>query len=107
MDAHPFLLAIFGGALIGISASMLLLLVGRIAGICGILGGLIEPISGDVLWRGVFIMGLLVGGVMLVFSSRTMQPIFCVQCTHPCPILNSIRFAEKCFNACLTIEQKG
>ena len=65
MDAHPFLLAVLGGALIGISASMLLLLVGRIAGICGILGGLIEPVAGDVLWRALFIMGLLVGGVIL------------------------------------------
>ena len=66
MDLHPFLLATVGGALIGVSASMMLLLVGRVAGICGILGGLIEPIAGDTLWRGVFVLGLLAGGALLM-----------------------------------------
>jgi len=65
MDVHPFVLAIVGGGLIGLSASMLLLLVGRVAGICGIMGGLIEPVSGDTLWRALFVLGLLAGGVIL------------------------------------------
>ncbi len=73
MDLHPFVLAIVGGALIGISASMMLLLVGRIAGICGIVGGLIEPVAGDTLWRAVFVGGLLVGGALLM---GTMSDVF-------------------------------
>ena len=55
--------ALFGGALIGISASALLLLNGRVAGISGILGGLVRPRAEETSWRVLFIVGLLVGGV--------------------------------------------
>ena len=48
-----------GGILIGLSAALLLLLNGRIAGISGILGGLLHPRSDDVLWRLAFILGLI------------------------------------------------
>ena len=54
-----------GGALIGISASILLLLNGRVAGISGILGGLVRPRAGETSWRALFIVGLLLGGVLL------------------------------------------
>ncbi|HEX7006989.1 MAG TPA: YeeE/YedE family protein [Alphaproteobacteria bacterium] len=53
--------ALIGGALIGAAASMLLLLNGRIAGISGILGGLLPPERGDALWRILFLLGLPVG----------------------------------------------
>jgi uncharacterized membrane protein YedE/YeeE len=55
-----------GGALIGASASALLLLNGRIAGISGIFGGLLLPARGEVLWRALFFAGLLAGGFVLV-----------------------------------------
>ena len=48
-----------GGALIGLAAAMLLLFSGRIAGISGILGGLLRPKAGDVSWRLAFVIGLL------------------------------------------------
>jgi uncharacterized membrane protein YedE/YeeE len=57
--------ALFGGALIGISASILLLFNGRVAGISGILGGLVRPRAEETSWRAFFIVGLLVGGVVL------------------------------------------
>ncbi len=57
--------ALFGGALIGISASILLLLNGRVAGISGILGGLVRPRAEETSWRAFFIVGLVVGGVVL------------------------------------------
>ena len=57
--------ALGGGALIGISASILLLLNGRVAGISGILGGLVRPRAEETSWRALFIVGLLVGGVVL------------------------------------------
>ena len=57
--------ALGGGALIGISASVLLLLNGQVAGISGILGGLVRPRAGETSWRALFIVGLLVGGVVL------------------------------------------
>ena len=57
--------ALGGGALIGISASILLLFNGRVAGISGILGGLVRPRAEETSWRALFIVGLLVGGVVL------------------------------------------
>ncbi len=59
---HPFLAALLGGALIGLSASLLLLLNGRIAGISGIVGGLLPPAAPDRDWRLAFVGGLLVVG---------------------------------------------
>jgi uncharacterized membrane protein YedE/YeeE len=57
--------AALGGALIGLSASMLLLFNGRIAGISGILGGALRLPRGDLDWRAAFLGGLLVGGLLL------------------------------------------
>ena len=48
-----------GGLLIGISTAMFLLFNGRIAGISGILGGLLRPTAGDAGWRIAFLLGLL------------------------------------------------
>ncbi|MFT5534078.1 MAG: putative membrane protein YedE/YeeE [Candidatus Paceibacteria bacterium] len=49
-----------GGVLIGIAAAMLLFFNGRIAGISGILGGLLRPVRGDAGWRVAFVLGLVV-----------------------------------------------
>lgn len=48
-----------GGVLIGISAAMFALLNGRVAGVSGVLGGLLRPGRGDVAWRVAFVAGLL------------------------------------------------
>ncbi len=48
-----------GGILIGIAAAMLLLLSGRVAGISGIVGGLLAPRAGETGWRLAFVAGLL------------------------------------------------
>jgi len=48
-----------GGLLIGLGAALLLLANGRIAGVSGILGGLLRPARGDIGWRLAFILGLL------------------------------------------------
>jgi uncharacterized protein len=48
-----------GGILIGIAAAMFILLNGRIAGISGILGGLLTPQKGDIVWRALFIGGMV------------------------------------------------
>ena len=48
-----------GGVIIGIAAAMFVLLNGRIAGISGILGGLLQPVRGDAAWRLAFILGLV------------------------------------------------
>ncbi|WP_020652922.1 YeeE/YedE family protein [Massilia niastensis] len=48
-----------GGLLIGLASAAFLLLNGRIAGISGILGGLLRPVRGDTGWRLAFIAGML------------------------------------------------
>jgi uncharacterized protein len=58
--------SLFGGMLIGLAAAMFVLLNGRVAGISGVLGGLLTPVRGDVLWRVAFISGMVVAP--LVYS---------------------------------------
>ena len=54
--------ALLGGALIGLAASILLVMNGRIAGVSGILAGVVPPRSGDAaFWRVLFLGGLIVG----------------------------------------------
>jgi uncharacterized membrane protein YedE/YeeE len=48
-----------GGLLIGLSAALFILFNGRIAGISGILGGLLRPARGDISWRAAFLSGLV------------------------------------------------
>jgi uncharacterized membrane protein YedE/YeeE len=57
--------ALFGGAIIGVAVSLMMLFNGRVTGISGILGGIVQPKRTDVLWRVSFIIGLLVGGIVL------------------------------------------
>jgi uncharacterized membrane protein YedE/YeeE len=57
--------ATIGGILIGLSAAAMLLLDGKIAGISGILGGVLKPTKGDTSWRSCFLAGLLLGGIVL------------------------------------------
>ena len=56
-----------GGLCIGLAASLMLLLHGRIAGISGIVGGLLKPRPGDVSWRLLFVAGLVAGGAAFAF----------------------------------------
>jgi len=57
--------SLIGGAMIGLSASAMLLLEGKIAGISGIFAGVLNPAKGELLWKSSFVAGLLAGGVML------------------------------------------
>jgi uncharacterized protein len=59
--------ATIGGALIGLASSILILFNGRVAGISGIVSGLMRLRRGDTAWRALFVAGLLVaGGVQFV-----------------------------------------
>lgn len=64
---HEFtpLTGALGGALIGLAAALLLALNGRIAGISGIVGGLLPPRAGDALWRLLFVLGLALGALLV------------------------------------------
>ena len=59
-----------GGALLGIAAAMLMFFNGRIAGISGIVGGLVKPRLHDVSWRIAFITGLIIAPLLWqIFSA--------------------------------------
>ena len=62
MDVQGYLIALGGGSLIGIAATLMLGMNGRVAGISGIVGGLLQP-SSDSGWRLAFVAGLLAAGV--------------------------------------------
>ncbi len=63
MTTQGLVEAACGGVLIGVAASALLVLDGRIAGISGIIGGLLPPRRADATWRALFAAGLLAGGL--------------------------------------------
>lgn len=65
MEGFTPLLSSIGGALLGLAAIGLLLFNGRIAGISGIIGGVLYPASGEILWRVVFLAGLLSGALLI------------------------------------------
>ncbi len=57
--------ALMGGILIGTSVSLMLLWNGRVTGISGIINGALSPVKGDTLWRVLFIVGLIFGGLVM------------------------------------------
>jgi uncharacterized membrane protein YedE/YeeE len=61
-----------GGVLIGLAAALFLLFNGRIAGISGILGGLLEWPRGDIAWRIAFLLGLI--GAPLAYAGFAPLP---------------------------------
>lgn len=58
--------ALAGGLLIGLAAALFILFNGKIAGISGILGGLLRPVKGDLLWRIAFLLGLMAAPLVFV-----------------------------------------
>jgi uncharacterized protein len=67
--------AAIGGTLIGLSAALLWLTNGRIAGISGIVGSLWSPRTGDVAWRMAFIIGLIASPVLYAVAGGTIPKI--------------------------------
>lgn len=67
--------ALLGGLLIGVSASLLIMLSGRIAGISGILSGALFN-RNDRLWRILFLLGLLAGGYLChLFTNKPIPEL--------------------------------
>lgn len=73
--------ALTGGALIGLAAALFVLLNGRIAGISGVMGGLLRPATGDITWRFAFLIGLI--GVPLVYQVGAAPPVIRIDATDP------------------------
>ena len=68
-----------GGLLIGLAVALMLLLNGRVAGISGILGGLLTLRAGDAIWRAAFVAGLVLGALAYVSTAevpaRVLAPL--------------------------------
>ena len=67
MEGFTPVLSTIGGVLIGLAAVGLLYFNGRIAGISGIMGGVLHPQEGDTLWRALFLLGLLAGALLILW----------------------------------------
>jgi hypothetical protein len=63
-----------GGILIGIAAAMLVLLNGRVAGISGIVGGLLTPRRGEIAWRLAFVAGLFAAPLLMLAFGQAVMP---------------------------------
>ncbi|WP_416305896.1 YeeE/YedE family protein [Neptunicella sp. SCSIO 80796] len=74
MDNFTPVSALFGGALIGLSAWLLWWLIGRIAGISGIVSGINVSLSSETRWRLLFVGGLILGCFLAVqFGAQRPQ----------------------------------
>ncbi|QLQ96480.1 YeeE/YedE family protein [Providencia alcalifaciens] len=73
--------AAIGGILIGLAAAILLILNGRIAGISGILAGVLKPVKGDAAWKLAFIVGILVAP--LLFTAFVYAPEVTITTSTP------------------------
>ncbi|MGO2509086.1 MAG: YeeE/YedE family protein [Vibrio hibernica] len=63
-----------GGMLLGVSATLLLLFNGKVAGISGIVSGMFIRQQSSKLWRFLFVIGLIVGGFIANFWSSKFNP---------------------------------
>ncbi|RME16814.1 MAG: YeeE/YedE family protein [Bdellovibrio sp.] len=58
-------MSLFGGVLIGLAAAGMLFFHGKILGVSGIVGGLLNDRSRNMYWRLTFLLGLLLGALLL------------------------------------------
>ena len=63
------LMSLLGGTLIGLSAVLLMVFHGRIAGMTGILTGLLPPVAPDWAWRAAFVAGAIVAPMLILSLS--------------------------------------
>jgi uncharacterized membrane protein YedE/YeeE len=66
---------LIGGMMIGLAAVLLLLLNGRIAGVTGIAGGIIGAKTSEIGWRAAFVVGLVVGPLLVAAIGGTMPAV--------------------------------
>jgi len=74
MDTFTPIASLAGGALIGLAAALLIVFNGRIAGISGIAAGLLSPQAGGRSWRSLFLLGLILGALIMNRAGLGAQP---------------------------------
>lgn len=86
MENFTPLPAFSGGILIGLAATVLLLFNGRIAGISGIMAGMLAAGKTELFWRMAFLMGLVMGAGLFnlikpdFYQPRENFPIWLLSC---------------------------
>ena len=75
--------ALAGGAIIGLAASALMLLIGQVAGISGMVAGVLRPMPGQWPWRAAFVLGLFAGG----FAWFLVDPSVFGHIPRPLPVV--------------------
>ena len=73
--------AVIGGVIIGVAVAIFVLVNGRIAGISGIIGGLVRPTYPDLAWRAAFVLGLLLAPV--IYARIAMLPAIEIDANYP------------------------
>jgi uncharacterized protein len=92
--------AAIGGVVIGLAATLFVLVNGRVAGISGIVGGMLHPRGGDFAWRLAFVAGLLLAP--LAYATVAALPSATIEAGHPVLIVAGLlvgigtRFAGGC-----------
>ncbi len=92
--------AAIGGVVIGLAAALFVLVNGRVAGISGIIGGLLRPRAGDFAWRLAFVAGLILAP--LAYATVAAYPSVTIEAGYPVLIAAGLlvgigtRFAGGC-----------
>lgn len=96
-----WLAALAGGGLIGLAAVLLMLGLGRIAGITGILGGLWGARPGDSGWRLAFLAGLVLAAPLLA-AAGAVDPAITVAAPLPLIVIAGllVGFGARLGNGC-------
>ncbi|MEL6619677.1 MAG: YeeE/YedE thiosulfate transporter family protein [Pseudomonadota bacterium] len=65
-----------GGVLIGVAATLLMLLLGRVMGATGVLAGLLQPASGkEFTWRATLLAGMVTGPAVVWLASGSLPAV--------------------------------
>ena len=92
--------AAIGGTIIGLAAAMFVLVNGRVAGISGIVGGMLRARAGDFAWRLAFVAGLVLAPV--AWAIPVARPALVIDASVPVLIVAGLlvgigtRFAGGC-----------
>lgn len=65
---ESILMSLAGGMIIGLATAVFLVFNGRVTGISGIINGFLGFVKEERLWRGAFLLGLILGGFVLSSS---------------------------------------
>jgi uncharacterized protein len=66
-------LSLTGGVLIGLAATLLMWMQGKIAGMTGILGGVLPPLAADWQWRAMFLVGAIIAPLLYLLTGNTIE----------------------------------